>query len=231
MELISLKVLRGPNQWAAFPVLEAWVDLGRLEDFPSNTLPGFNDRIMEWLPSMIEHRCSIGERGGFFQRLRTGTWMGHVLEHIVIEVLDQAGMHTGFGQTRSTRRAGVYRMVLRASNEEVGRVALAQGHALISAALNDEAFDVPAAVTAIPGMVFSGSVDGHLRGYSMADGKIAWDFDTIRSYDTVNKVEARGGSLDGCRRFWKGAPERSVVAFHDAAQDAPCCFKTPLFFP
>ncbi|MFZ4655316.1 MAG: hypothetical protein ACOYLM_13275, partial [Methylococcaceae bacterium] len=50
MKITSLKVLRGPNQWAAFPVLEAWVDLGQLEDFPSNTLPGFNDRIMAWLP-------------------------------------------------------------------------------------------------------------------------------------------------------------------------------------
>jgi cyanophycin synthetase len=60
MEITSLKVLRGPNQWASFPVLEAWVDLGPLEDYPSNTLPGFNDRLMRWLPSMVEHRCTIG---------------------------------------------------------------------------------------------------------------------------------------------------------------------------
>jgi hypothetical protein len=64
MKICSLKVLRGPNQWASFPVLEALVDLGPLEDFPSHTLPGFNDRLMAWLPTMIEHRCTIGERGG-----------------------------------------------------------------------------------------------------------------------------------------------------------------------
>jgi cyanophycin synthetase len=91
MEITSLKVLRGPNQWASFPCLEAWVDLGRLEDFPSTTLPGFNERIMSWLPTMIEHRCSIGERGGFFERLRTGTWMGHVLEHVTLELQTLAG--------------------------------------------------------------------------------------------------------------------------------------------
>ena len=84
MEIKSIRALRGPNQWTAKTVLEAIVDLGRLEEFPSDTLPGFNERIMEWLPTMIEHRCSIGTRGGFFQRLRTGTWMGHVLEHVTI---------------------------------------------------------------------------------------------------------------------------------------------------
>ena len=61
MEIQTLKVLRGPNQWASFPVLEAWVDLGRLEEYPSDLIPGFNDRLMQWLPSLIEHRCSIGE--------------------------------------------------------------------------------------------------------------------------------------------------------------------------
>ena len=102
MEITSIRVLRGPNQWTRFPVLEAIVDLGRLEEFPSDTLPGFNDRIMEWLPSMIEHRCSIGERGGFFQRLRTGTWMGHVLEHVTIELQSLCGSEVGYGRARET---------------------------------------------------------------------------------------------------------------------------------
>ena len=73
MEFRKLLVLRGPNFWANYPVLEAWVDLGKFEELPSNLLPGFNDRLMAWLPTMIEHRCSIGQRGGFFQRLRDGT--------------------------------------------------------------------------------------------------------------------------------------------------------------
>jgi len=62
MEFRKVLVLRGPNMWANFPVIEAWVDLGVLKDSPSDEIPGFNDRLMAWLPSMIEHRCSIGER-------------------------------------------------------------------------------------------------------------------------------------------------------------------------
>src|SRR5690606_39675274 len=66
--------LRGPNIWTYRPVLEAWVDIGALEDCPSNTIPGFYERLSSWLPGLIEHRCSPGVRGGFLQRLREGTW-------------------------------------------------------------------------------------------------------------------------------------------------------------
>uniref|UniRef100_UPI0019534762 cyanophycin synthetase family protein n=1 Tax=Enterobacter ludwigii TaxID=299767 RepID=UPI0019534762 len=80
-------------------VLEVWLDLGELEDFPSHLLPGFNDRLTTALPALLAHHCGVGERGGVIERLRDGTWMGHVLEHIVIERLNLAGMPTGFGQT------------------------------------------------------------------------------------------------------------------------------------
>ncbi len=88
----------------------------------------------------------MGERGGFLQRLHEGTWAGHVLEHVVIELQNLAGMPTGFGQTRSTSKPGVYRMVFRARDERVARTALAQGHELLMAAINDQAYDVAAAV-------------------------------------------------------------------------------------
>lgn len=149
IQLLRINYLRGPNIWTYRPVLEVWLDLGELEDHPSNALPGFNDRLTAWLPALIEHHCGVGERGGFLQRLQEGTWCGHVLEHIVIELLNLAGMPTGFGQTRSTSQRGVYRMVFRARDESVARVALAQGHALIMAAINDEPFDVAAAVARV----------------------------------------------------------------------------------
>ena len=149
IQLLRINYLRGPNIWTYRPVLEVWLDLGELEDFPSHTIPGFNDRLTAWLPALIEHHCGVGERGGFLQRLQEGTWCGHVLEHIVIELLNLAGMPTGFGQTRSTSQRGVYRMVFRARDESVARVALAQGHALIMAAINDEQFDVQAAVARV----------------------------------------------------------------------------------
>ena len=137
IDLLRINYLRGPNIWTYRPVLEVWLDLGALENFPSNRLPGFNDRLTTLLPALREHHCGVGERGGFLQRLREGTWTGHVLEHVVIELLNLADMPTGFGQTRSTSQRGVYRMVFRARDEQVARTALAEGHALLMAAIND----------------------------------------------------------------------------------------------
>ena len=146
IELLRVNYLRGPNIWTYRPVMEVWLDLGELEDYPSNRIPGLNERLVRWLPALVEHHCGVGERGGFLQRLQEGTWAGHVLEHCVIELLNLAGMPTGFGQTRSTSRRGVYRMVFRARDEKIGRVALAEAQALLMAAIGDRPFDVPAAV-------------------------------------------------------------------------------------
>jgi len=146
IKLLRVNYLRGPNMWTYRPVLETWLDLGALEDYPSNKVPGFTERLTAALPALAEHHCGVGERGGFLQRLVEGTWMGHVLEHVVIELLNLAGMPTGFGQTRSTSQHGVYRMVFRARDEQVARQALADGHALLMAVINGDAVDVPAAV-------------------------------------------------------------------------------------
>ena len=149
IQLLRINYLRGPNIWTYRPALEVWLDLGVLEDHPSHTIPGLNDRLTTWLPALEEHHCGVGERGGFLQRLQEGTWCGHVLEHVVIELLNLSGMPTGFGQTRSTSVRGVYRMVFRARDEQVARMALAQGHRLLMAAINDEPFDVPSAVAKV----------------------------------------------------------------------------------
>ena len=156
IRILRTTYLRGPNLWTYRPVLEVWLDLGRLEDFPSNLIPGFTERLTTLLPALIEHHCGVGERGGFFERLNEGTWSGHVLEHVVIELLNLAGMPTGFGQTRSTSRHGVYRMVFRARDEEVARAALAEGHLLLMAAIKNDPFtaaDVQRAVVAVKAKV------------------------------------------------------------------------------
>ncbi|WP_421954459.1 cyanophycin synthetase [Polaromonas sp.] len=156
IKLLRINYLRGPNTWTYRAVLEVWLDLGGLEDFPSNLLPGFNDRLVGLLPALLEHHCGVGERGGFLQRLHEGTWMGHVLEHVVIELLNLADMPTGFGQTRSTSRRGIYRMVFRARDEQVARTALAEGHHLLMAAINNQPYgpaDVQAAAQKIKSKV------------------------------------------------------------------------------
>ena len=86
IEFLRLNYLRGLNIWTYRPVLEAWVDIGDLEDAPSNTIPGFYERLTQWLLLLVEYYCGVGERGGFLQRLREGTWAGHILEHVTIEL-------------------------------------------------------------------------------------------------------------------------------------------------
>ena len=141
MEFRKVLALRGPNVWANFPVLEAWVDLGEL-DKPSTDFPGFNERLMSWMPSMIEHRCSIGQRGGFFQRLRTGTYPGHILEHVTLELQTLAGTEVGFGKARETSEQGVYKVVIEYIEETVGRECLAVARELFLAAIHDRPFNV-----------------------------------------------------------------------------------------
>jgi len=146
MEFRKILALRGPNIWANFPVLEAWVDLGDLHDKGSDELPGFNDRLMSWLPSLIEHRCSIGERGGFFERLRRGTYLAHILEHVALELQTLAGTPVGFGKARAANEDRVYRVAVRYEDETVGRECLEVGRQLCLAAVHDTPFDVPGTI-------------------------------------------------------------------------------------
>lgn len=147
--------LRGPNIWTYRPVIEAWVDIGELEQYPSNTLPGLTDRLLVWLPGLIEHRCGVGERGGFVGRLHDGTWAAHILEHIVLELQNMAGMRTGFGKTRKAAEPSLYKMAFRTRQEHVGRAALEAGRELLLAAINDTPFDVSAQVSQLTDLVDS----------------------------------------------------------------------------
>ena len=146
IEFLRLTPLRGPNLWTYRPIIEAWVDIGDLEDAPSNSIPGFYERLSSWLPSLIEHRCSVGEYGGFLQRLRDGTWAGHILEHVALELQNLAGQRTGFGKARQTSKRGIYRVVVRSRQEQVTRACLEAARDLVMAAINDTSFDVPSAI-------------------------------------------------------------------------------------
>lgn len=153
MKFLNILPLRGPNIWTYRPVLEVWLDIGELEDSPSNTIPGYYERLTTLLPTLIEHRCGIGERGGFLQRLKEGTWPGHILEHVTIELQNLAGMQSGFGKARSTGERGVYKVVVRSRNEQVSRAALHAGRDLIMAAMQGKDYDVTATVANLRDMV------------------------------------------------------------------------------
>ena len=147
--------LRGPNIWTYRPVIEAWVEIGELEQHPSNTIPGLTDRLTAWLPSLVEHRCGVGERGGFIERLREGTWAAHILEHVALELQNLAGMRTGFGKTRKAAEPSLYKMAFRTRQEQVGRAALEAGRDLLLAAINDSPYDVAAKVAELRDLVDS----------------------------------------------------------------------------
>ena len=137
IEILSVKHLRGPNMWTYYPVLEVWLDIGDLEDFPSNLIPGFYDRLVKALPSLQEHRCSYGEAGGFLKRVEEGTWPAHILEHLTLELQNLAGIPGGFGKARDGDRRGVYKVMVSANNEEVTLTALKYARDLYLALAQD----------------------------------------------------------------------------------------------
>ena len=155
MKFLKILALHGPNIWTYRPVLEAWLDIGPLEDRPSNTIPGFYERLVNWLPTLVEHRCGIGERGGFLLRVREGTWAGHILEHVTLELQTLAGMQGGFGKARSTSDRGIYKVIVRSRNEQVSRAALQAGRDLVMAAIENKPFDVTETVAELRMMVDS----------------------------------------------------------------------------
>src|SRR5690554_2251583 len=125
MQIREINAMRGPNYWSIrrHKLIVMVLDLEEMEELPSNKIEGFNDRLKAMFPSMYSHRCSVGEPGGFFQRMEEGTWMGHVIEHIALEIQTLAGMDTGFGRTRGYGEKGVYNVVFSYMEENVGRYA------------------------------------------------------------------------------------------------------------
>ncbi len=122
MKIEEIKILRGPNYWSVrrTKLIQMLLDLEDLEQKPTNSIEGFKERLEKMFPSMYAHRCSVGKPGGFFQRVEEGTWMGHVIEHIALELQTLAGMDTGFGRTRGTGDEGKYYVVLSYMEEDAG---------------------------------------------------------------------------------------------------------------
>ncbi len=146
LEILKIHRLRGPNIWSNRPNLEAWIDLGDLKDTPSNSVTGFCDRIKRWFPTMIEHRCSIGTLGGFFQRLDEGTWPAHILEHLAIELQTLAGHDVGFGKARETCVEGLYKVVIAYCNEIVAECCLCEAREILLAAYAGREYDITDAI-------------------------------------------------------------------------------------
>ncbi len=146
MKIKEIKVLRGPNYWSVRrgKLIQMKLDLETLEQLPTNKIEGFSERLESMFPSMIEHRCSVGKRGGFFERVKEGTWMGHVIEHIALEMQTLAGMETGFGRTRGTGNEGEYFVCFSYIEEEAGVFAAKASVALAQALVDGIDYNLPA---------------------------------------------------------------------------------------
>jgi cyanophycin synthetase len=214
LEILRIVPLRGPNIWTYRPALEAWVDIGDLEDHPSNTLPGFYERLSTWLPSLIEHKCSVGERGGFLQRVREGTWAGHILEHVTLELQNLIGQRTGFGKARSTSTRGVYKVVVRSRQEEVTRACLEAARQLVMAAIEDTRFDVSSKLAELRAIA-----DKHCLGPSTAcivDAATDRGIPSIRLTDG-NLVQLGYGIRS--RRIWTAETDATSAIAEGIASD------------
>ncbi len=136
--------MRGPNNWSVrrHKLIVMKLDLEQLEELPTNLIPGFADRFEAMFPGIYEHRCSEGVPGGFFMRLREGTWMGHVIEHIALEIQTLAGMDMGFGRTRGTGTPGVYHVVFAYMEEKAGIYAANASVRIAQALVDDVPYDL-----------------------------------------------------------------------------------------
>lgn len=125
MKILKIQTLRGPNYWSIrrHKVVLMRLDLEDLAETPSHLIPGFYEGLVELLPSLVEHFCSPGCRGGFLSRVREGTMMGHIIEHVALELQELTGMPVGFGRTRETAEPGVYQVAIEYIHERAGRYA------------------------------------------------------------------------------------------------------------
>lgn len=144
MSILDVKVMNGPNYWSVnrHHLIVMLLDLGELEEMPTNKIPGFLERLKALIPSLYEHRCSEGVPGGFFLRVGEGTWMGHVIEHIALEIQTLAGMDCGFGRTRESDKRGVYHVVFSYYEAKAGVYAAKASVAIAEALIRGTAYDL-----------------------------------------------------------------------------------------
>ena len=215
IQLLRINHLRGPSIWTYHQAVEVLIDIGALEDCPSHTLPGFTDRLLAWLPGLHEHHCGLGYRGGFVERLRDGTWPGHIMEHVSIELQNLAGLPSAFGKARSTDQRGVYKVVIRTGQKQVGIQALTDARDLVMAAINDEAFDVAACVQRLKTLIELHAMGPSTR--AIVEAATQRKIPHIRLIDDGNLVQLGYGAKQ--RRIWTAETDRTSAIAEGISKD------------
>ncbi len=215
IQILHTNHLRGPSIWTYHQAVEVLIDIGALEDCPSHTLPGFTDRLLDWLPGLHEHHCGLGYRGGFVERLRDGTWPGHIMEHVSIELQNLAGLPSAFGKARSTDQRGVYKVVVRTGQKEVGIQALNDARDLVMAAINDEPFDVAQCVDHLKFLIEQHAMGPSTR--AIVEAATQRKIPHIRLIDDGNLVQLGYGAKQ--RRIWTAETDRTSAIAEGISKD------------
>ena len=142
MKILQLRALRGPNFYSRYLTIYMRLDIEALEDSPTDTVPGFLERLQTLMPSLYEHRCSVGARGGFLERVERGTWAGHVVEHVAIELQNMIGFSVGYGKTVDSYETGIYNVVFRYRDEACGLAAGEEAVAIVEKLFKAEDVDL-----------------------------------------------------------------------------------------
>lgn len=214
IQILRMNYLRGPNIWTYRPIIEALIDLGEMEDHPSNKIDGFNDRLNAWLPGLVEHHCGVGHRGGFLTRLVGGTWMGHIMEHVSIELQLLAGARAEFGKAREISKRGVYKVVFRTEHEELGRQSFLAAREIVMAAANNLPHDMAATINRLKQIA-----DKHCLGPSTAcivDAAVERKTPFIRLTEG-NLVQLGYGARQ--RRIWTAETDRTSAIAESISSD------------
>jgi cyanophycin synthetase len=144
VSILNVRALRGPNLYAYMPVLHVTLDIGPYEHQPSNSFPGFVERLVEWLPDLEKHECSLKRPGGFITRMLRGTYLAHICEHVALELQTMMGFRVAFGRARGTGKKGIYTVVIEYKEEKPAIAAFETALRLTLAAMHDEPFDIQA---------------------------------------------------------------------------------------
>lgn len=215
IDILRVTSLRGPSLWTWDPVIEVLIDIGDLEDWPSDRIPGFPERLERWLPSLHEHRCSYGECGGFLRRLAEGTWPGHIVEHVALELLTMVGMRGGFGRTRGAPDRGIYKLVITSWDDTLSLAAIHRAIDLVLAAMApDRPYDLEGALSELRAVR-----DRHWVGpsteaivHAARERGIPW----MRLHEG-NLIQLGHGAAQ--RRFWTGESDGTGAIASGIARD------------
>ncbi|MWJ26950.1 cyanophycin synthetase [Halomonas sediminis] len=215
MNILEHRALRGPNFYSRYPTIFMRLDIGELEERPSDTVPGIAERITELLPTLYEHRCSVGRAGGFLERLERGTWAGHVVEHVAIELQNLIGFSVGYGKTVDSYETGIYNVVYRYRDEACGLAAGVEAVDIVARLFNGDEIDIASAITRLKQVR-----DAHMLGPSTAsivDAAVRRGIPCIRLDEDSSYVQLG----HGCRqqRIQATVTCRTSLISHGIADD------------